>query len=152
VVLHALVDACLDHRDQIRAASAISLKLHPLAIERTDRPEPHNAIEARLSAQHAVAVCALRGRAGLDEFTDAAAADPELVAFRRRVRIARDEKLDKMAALITVSGKTIRAPAAKPLDDARLEAKLHELAGPRAKAWKQFVDALASAPKVSLPD
>jgi 2-methylcitrate dehydratase PrpD len=151
VVLHALVDACLEHREEIRRAETIAVALHPLAIERTDRPEPRNAIEARLSAQHAVAVCALRGRAGLAEFGDAAAADPELEAFRRRVRISRAENLDKMAAAITIGGRTIAAPASKPMDDARLEAKLRELAGSRADEWLRFVESLETADSVSLP-
>ena len=147
VVLHALVDACLANRSALRGAQAIDLRLHPLAIERTDRPEPRNAIEARLSAQHAVAVCALRGRAGLDEFTDAAAMDPEIQAFRRRVHIARDETLDKMAAIVN----GIQAPAARPMDDARIDAKLKELAGPAAEQWRRFVGSLETAPIARIP-
>jgi 2-methylcitrate dehydratase PrpD len=152
VVLHALVDACLAHRTTIREAERITVALHPLAVERADRQDPRNAIEARLSAQHALAVCALRGRAGLQEFGDAAAADPQLAAFRRRVRIARDESLDKMAATIGLGEHTISAAASKPMDDARLEAKLRELAGPRAEEWLRFADRLESSVKVSLPD
>lgn len=151
VVLHALVDACLEHREKMRNAESIGITLHPLAIERTDRPEPRNAIEARLSAQHAVAVCALRGRAGLAEFSDAAALDRELQAFRRRVRISRDEALDKMAAVITAGRQTISAPAAKPMDDARIEAKLRELAGRSAGEWLRFVASLEATSKVALP-
>jgi 2-methylcitrate dehydratase PrpD len=151
VVLHALVDACLEHREEIRNSEKIVVALHPLAVERADRPEPRNAIEARLSAQHAVAVCVLRGRAGLAEFSDAAAVDPELRAFRRRVRVVTDDRLDKMAAAITLKSKTVQAPAARPMDDARIEAKLRELAGRRAGDWKRFVDALESTEKVTLP-
>jgi len=149
VVLHALIDACLEERELIRQARQIVVALHPLAIERTDRPEPRDVIEARLSAQHAVAACALRGRAGLAEFEDLG---PELGAFRKRVRIVRDESLDKMAAAITAGGRTIRAPAARPMDDARLEAKLRELAGARADGWLRFAGTLESAARVLLPD
>ncbi len=148
VVLHALIDACLDHQDLLRNAPSISINLSPLAVERTDRPEPANAIEARLSAQHAVAVCALRGRAGLAEFSDAAARDPELQAFRKRVRIVRDDSLDKMAAI--VNGH--HSESSRPMDDARIEAKLRELAGPRAAAWMKLVATLESSERVTLPD
>jgi 2-methylcitrate dehydratase PrpD len=148
VVLHALVDACLEHAADLRRADTIVVHLHPLAIERTDRPEPRNAIEARLSAQHAVAVCALRAKAGLAEFSNAAATDPELAAFRRRVRIGRDEGLDKMAAIVN----GIQAPAAKAMDDARIDAKLRELAGARAGEWRGLVESLESAERVWLPD
>ncbi len=149
VVLHALIDACLENRELIRKSESITVVLHPLAIERTDRPEPRDVIEARLSAPHAVAACALRGRAGIAEFEDLGA---ELAAFRKRVRIVRDESLDKMAAAISAGGRTIRAPAAKPLDGARLEAKLRELAGARAEPWLRFVSTLESTATVSLPD
>lgn len=152
VVLHALVDACLEQRDKIKNSEKIVVALHPLAVERANRPEPRNAIEAKLSAQHAVAVTALRGPPGLAEFDDAAAADPALQAFRRRVRVVPDERLDKMAAVITAGGHVIRAQASKPMADARIEAKLRELAGPRADAWLRFVYSLESIATVSLPD
>jgi len=151
VVLHALVDACLEQRDKIRDSDEIVVALNPLAVERVDRPEPRNAIEARLSAHHAVAVSALRGRAGLAEFTDAAVADPQLLAFRRRVQVVPERRLDKMAALLTAGKTVISAPASKPLDDARLEAKLRELAGPRADAWLLLARSLESTDKVALP-
>jgi 2-methylcitrate dehydratase PrpD len=151
VVLHALVDACLEQREKIRDSESIVVALNPLAVERTDRPEPRNALEARLSAHHAVAVAALRGRAGLAEFTDAAAVDPQLQAFRKRVRVVPEGRLDKMAALVTAGKNVISAPASKPLDDARLEAKLRELAGPHADAWIRLVGSLESTPKVAIP-
>lgn len=151
VVLHALIDACLEQREKIRESESIVVALNPLAVERTDRPEPRNALEARLSAHHAVAVVALRGRAGLAEFSDAAAMDSELQAFRRRVRVVPEKRLDKMAALVTAGKSVISAPASKPLDDARLEAKLRELAGPSADAWLRLAQSLEATDKVALP-
>jgi len=151
VVLHAMLDAALTARERLASADPIEISMHPLAIERTDRPEPRDAIEARLSAQHAIAVAALRGRAGMAEFTEAAANDPELRAFRRRVRVVRDESLDKMAAVITAGGVRMLAPAPRPLDDAKLEAKVRELAGPRADEWIRLVGSLESSPKVLIP-
>ena len=133
VVLHALLDAVLEHRHQLREARDIVVHMHPLAIERTNRPDPRSAIEARLSAQHAVAVAVVRGRAGLAEFGDAAAVDPAIEGFRRRVTIAPDASLDKMAAVVTAGALRIDAPASRPMDDARLEAKFRELAGPGAE-------------------
>lgn len=128
VVLHALIDACLEHRQALREAQAITVNMHPLAIERTDRPEPRNAVEARLSAQHAVAVSMLYGAAGLEQFSDAAALDPQVRALRARVSVAPDESLDKMAARIHAGTLRVEAGAARILDDARLEAKVRGLA------------------------
>jgi 2-methylcitrate dehydratase PrpD len=142
VVLHALIDACLEQREKLRHAEEIVVRLHPLAVERTDRPEPRNAIEARLSAQHAVAVALLNGRAGLAEFSDAAAAQVEVATLRRRVSVVPDTGLDKMAALVTAGAVTVRAPASRPLDDARLEAKFRALAGARAERLLKAVRSL----------
>jgi 2-methylcitrate dehydratase PrpD len=101
VVLHALIDACLEHRESLgqalKSGQTLEVQLHPLAIERTDRPEPRNAIEARLSAQHAVAVALLHGEAGLAQFSDAAAVDGKVQALRRRIGVTADPGLDKMA-------------------------------------------------------
>ena len=152
VVLHALVDACLESRNTLLDSDRIEVKLHPLAVERADRPEPRDAIEARLSAHQAVAVAALRGRAGLAEFSDTATIDPDLAAFRRRVRVVPDERLDKMAARISAGGREIRAPASRPMDDARIDAKLRELAGARADDWLRVVAGLESTEAVRLPD
>ena len=143
VVLHALLDACLEHHSDIARAPHVRLALHPLAIERTDRPSPRNALEARLSAQHAVAAAALRGHAGLSEFSDEAALDPALVAFRRRVRISADPTLDKMAAVVQIGDKTIKAPAPRPMTQIQLEAKVRELAGSHAEELLAFFRGLS---------
>ena len=62
-----------------------------------------------------------------------------------------EARLDKMAALITAGKAVISAPASKPLDDARLEAKLRELAGPQADKWLRLVGSLESTPRVAIP-
>ena len=151
VVLHALIDACLEHREELRIAQSIQVHLSPLAVERTDRPEPRNAIEARLSAQHAVAVALLHGEAGLAQFSDAAAVDGEVQALRGRIAVAADPNLDKMAARIRADGAVIEAPASQPMDDARLEAKFARLAGAQAARLLETVRSLETLDRVSLP-
>ena len=151
VVLHALIDACLEHREELKTGQSIQVHLSPLAVERTDRPEPRNAIEARLSAQHAVAVALLRGEAGLAQFSDAAAADGEVRALRRRIGVAADPSLDKMAARIRADGVTVEAPESRPMDDARLEAKFVRLAGAQAARLLETIRSLDTQQRVSLP-
>ena len=151
VVLHALIDACLEHRQALREAQAIRVRMHPLAIERTDRPEPRNAIEARLSAQHAVAVSLLHGAAGLEEFSDAAALDPGVQVLRRRVSLLPDASLDKMAAAIAAGPLTIDAPAPRAMDEARLEAKVRALAGRQAPALLESVGSIATQETFTAP-
>jgi 2-methylcitrate dehydratase PrpD len=151
VVLHALIDACLEHRDRLRMAQSIEVYLSPLAVERTARPEPRNAIEARLSAPHAVAVALLHGEAGLAQFSDAAALDGDVQALRRRIAVAADPALDRMAARIGADGVTIEARAPRPMDDARLEAKFARLAGAHAARLLDTVRSLETVDGVSLP-
>jgi 2-methylcitrate dehydratase PrpD len=151
VVLHALLDACLESREKLCQADSVTVTLNPLAMERTNRPEPRNSVEAKLSVQHALAVALMRGRAGLAEFSDEAANDPALQAFRRRVVVVPDERLDKMAAVIR-SGKTVvQAHAPRAMDDSQLTAKFRQLAGSRADEWIRLVDSLESLDRVRLP-
>ena len=154
VVLHALIDACLEHREELRRAlksgETLQLRLHPLAIERTDRPEPRNAIEARLSAQHAAAVALLHGEAGLEQFSDGAALDPEVQALRRRIVVSAEPGLDKMAARIRLGAARVEAPAARPMDDARLEAKFSRLGGAQAARILAAVRSLETQQRISL--
>jgi 2-methylcitrate dehydratase PrpD len=151
VVLHALIDACLEHREKLRGAQSIVVHMHPLAIERTNRPEPRNAIEARLSAQHAVAVCLVHADAGLAQFSDAAALDAGVRRLRQRVRVLPDPSLDKMAARIRAGTESFEAPASRPMDDARLEAKFRGLAGARAAQLLDTVRSLERLAQVALP-
>jgi len=155
VVLHALIDACLEHQESLgqalKSGQTLEVQLHPLAIERTDRPEPRNAIEARLSAQHAVAVALLHGEAGLAQFSDAAAVDGKVQALRRRIGVAADPGLDKMAARIRADGAVIEAPESRPMDDARLEAKFARLAGAQAARLLDALRSLETQERVSLP-
>ena len=151
VVLHALIDACLQLRKDAAGFERIEIQLHPLAIERGDRPEPRDAHEARLSAQHCAAVALLYGAAGVAQFTDEAAARPELAAIRSRVRLVPEDSLDKAAAVVSVDGKALRAEPRRTLTGAELEAKFRSLAGPRAQKLLRAIDGIESARKVTLP-
>jgi 2-methylcitrate dehydratase PrpD len=150
VVLHALIDACLAMRSSAPPAK-IALRLHPLAIERADRPEPRDGAEARLSAQHCVAVALLYGAAGVEQFTDAVAADPQVRALRSRVTITADEGLDKAAVVVNIDGREKHAELRLAMSDAELEAKVRALAGPHADECIEWARSLESAASVRLP-
>ena len=148
VVLHSLIDACLELRSA-RPPERITISLHPLAIERRDRPEPRDGIEARLSAQHCAAVALLYGAAGVDQFTDAAvAATREL---RRRVTIRRDATLDKAGCIVEIDGRVKRAELRQTMSDAELEAKFRSLAGGEADRWLKWFAGLETAARVKPP-
>jgi 2-methylcitrate dehydratase PrpD len=151
VVFHALIDACLQLRKGAAGFERIEIQLHPLAIERGDRPEPRDAQEARLSAQHCAAVALLYGAAGVTQFTDEAATRPEVAVIRSRVRLEADDSLDKAAAVVVVDGKALRAEPGRTLTGAELETKFRALAGPRAQKLLRAIDGIESARKVTLP-
>ncbi len=148
VVLHSLIDACLALRTG-KAPERIAITLHPLAIERGDRPDPRDGTEARLSAQHCAAVALLYGAAGVEQFTDAAVAATR--EFRKRVTIQRDETLDKAGCIVEVDGRTKRAELRQTMSDAELEAKFRSLAGSGADRWLAWLGALERAATVRLP-
>jgi 2-methylcitrate dehydratase PrpD len=78
VVLNAVIDAALDLGSQGLAdpslVRAVTVHAHPLLRERTDRPDVDSGRLSQVSLQHALAIVLMRGRAGLDEFSDAAVA------------------------------------------------------------------------------
>lgn len=148
VVLHSLIDACLELRSA-RPPERVTISLHPLAIERGDRPEPRDGIEARLSAQHCAAVALLYGAAGVDQFTDAAvAATREL---RKRVTIRRDDTLDKAGCIVEIDGRVKRAELRQTMSDAELEAKFRSLSGGEADRWLKWFAGLETAARVKPP-
>jgi len=138
VVLNPVIEACLAlHADGgflPHEISEVELTGHPLLRERTDRPGVTSGRASQVSAQHAVAVSLLRGRADLEAFSDRSVADPELRAFGSKLLFRDDAifSLDKARVRLTlVDGREIArtVDAAKgglkqPMSDDDLAAKL----------------------------
>jgi 2-methylcitrate dehydratase PrpD len=163
VVLNPVIEACIAlHREGVRLAQVDQVELtgHPLLRQRTDRGAPASGRESQVNARHAVAVALERGRAGLDEFSDAAVA--EIASRRPDVRFRDDPAMAVEAAVVTLrmrDGRELvrRVAAARgslqaPLADADLEAKLRELCawGGSGCAPQPLLSALWSLE--SLPD
>ena len=142
VVLNPVIEAALDLAatpgfDAGKVRRAV-VRGHPLLAERADRPVPAGGREAQVSAQHAVSVSLRHGRAGLDQFSDAAVADAETVALRGLVSVEIDPALPVGAAVLElglVDGSTLsrrvdqaRGDSDRPMTDAEIEEKLRNLA------------------------
>ena len=140
IVLHAVIDACLELRERLgapppEAIGRVTVAGDALLLARGDRPV-RNERDARVSIHHGAAVALLRGRAGVAEFGMEAVADPALAALRARVVAALDESLPRGAARVTLrlaDGReacaTVTAPRGsieRPLSDAELEAKFRD--------------------------
>jgi 2-methylcitrate dehydratase PrpD len=142
IVLHAVIDACLELRRDTgfnpAAVTKIIVRGHPLLAQRTNRPTVTTGREAQVSAQHSVAVSLLTGAAGLAQYSDAAVADAKVLELRRKVSMEDDPSMTIQAAevVIELTGGAVlarrienaRGGEARPLSDADLEEKLRDLA------------------------
>lgn len=145
VVLNPVIQACLGLHYQFKALAGdiqsleyVELTGNPLLRQRTDRPNIRKGRESQVSAQHAVGVCLLRGKAGLPEFSDEAVGDSQVRAVGEKLRFIDDASMSIDS--VKVRFKTQNQPAAvieiahakgslaDPLTDSDLEKKLHELA------------------------
>ncbi|CAN5390590.1 MmgE/PrpD family protein [soil metagenome] len=138
VVLNPVLEACLalqrEGRIDLARIERIEITGHPLLRERTDRPDVMTGRQSQVSAQHAVGVALLRGSAGIDEFSDAAVADPAIRALGRKVAFVDDDRFAVDAARITITqaggvviGHEVEhayAGAMRPMTDADLAIKL----------------------------
>ncbi|KMO35363.1 hypothetical protein VQ02_17480 [Methylobacterium variabile] len=140
IVMHAVIDAGLELRARhgLAPAAIRDVVVHgdALLLARGDRIV-RSARDARVSLQHCAAVALARGRAGPEEFEEAAF-DPSVAALRDRVRAREDDALPLGAARVTVTDRDGRAftatvmhargSLARPLSDAEIEDKLREAA------------------------
>jgi 2-methylcitrate dehydratase PrpD len=147
VVLHPVIDACLELRPQVgdvERIERIMVKGHPLLRERTDRPNVTTGVEAQVSLQHSVAVAFLYGAAGVKEYSDACVNDPAVLALRAKVTAEDDASIPADAAVVSLRTTTgdmrsahiahARGSIARPLSDRELEDKFRGLAGYGAPA------------------
>lgn len=158
VVLNPVIEACLNLQAQaefsINEIEKITVSGHSLLGERADRPTVASGRESQVSAQHAVAVSLLFGKAGIDQFSDKAVADPAVSNIAAKVQITKDSAIPIEGIDIKVhlkSGKTIselisasKGCAVNPLTDHDLENKLTELASHRGGCNdpKRLIDAV----------
>jgi hypothetical protein len=142
VVLNPVIQACLALRSSVAndldKIDHMILRAHPLLRQRTDRPNVTSGKLSQVSAQHAVAISLLRGRAGLNEFSDVAVTDPVVIALGSCLDFLDDASLGVEAAEITLTMKDGRSftyfveaahgSVASPLTDMELSNKCVELA------------------------
>lgn len=143
VVLNPVIEACLALHAQgdfsVDAIASIRLTGHPLLRQRTDRPNVTTGRLSQVSAQHAVAVSLLWGRADLEAFSDHAVQDPQLKDLASKLSFVDDLSFTFEAAEVCLSlndGRKLvrRIDAAKggldhPMTDADLAVKFRAQIG-----------------------
>lgn len=162
VFIHPVIEACLALRAQAgvepETIQHVALRVHPLALGLTGKPEPRHAYDAQVSVYHWAAAALVRNAAGLREASDASVGDGAIVAMRRCINASEDASLrgDEAHATATLRDGTTRhvhvdhclGSAARPLTDGDLEAKfLAQVADvvPLATA-KRLIDACWNLP------
>lgn len=140
VVLNPVIEATLELVAEGAGPESLvraTVKGHPLLAERADRPTIRSGRQAQVSAQHAVAVALSRNAAGLADFSDAAVADPAIVALRDKVIVLQDaampvgaaELVFEYAQGVRLSRLVVNAKgdSARPLTNEDIVAKLERL-------------------------
>ncbi len=106
IVIHPILDACLeiaaDPSFNAEKVNAIRLRLNPLCLTLTDRPEPPNAQLAQVSLQHWTAAALVMKSAGISEGTEDAVANPMVVATRRKIVVQADNGVNRDGADVTI--------------------------------------------------
>jgi 2-methylcitrate dehydratase PrpD len=142
VVMHPTIDGCIQLRHEHHLAPAaiarVELRVHPLVIQLTSKKTPQTGLESKFSIYHAAAVALTQGAGGIDQFTDRAARDPDVVSVRDRVVTEVDPAIHEdevHITLVTSDGRRIEkhvehaiGSQQHPMSDADLEAKLAALA------------------------
>ncbi len=156
IVNHPAIDGCIQLHDahgltgdRIRQ---VRLGVAPLVKDLCNKQRITRGLEGKFSVYHGAAVGLARGRAGLDEYTDAAVADPEIRRIREGAVADADAALTEDQARITVEltdGTVLEkfveqslGNLRKPMSDGQLEEKFRRQAV-RALPEAQVEDAIA---------
>lgn len=108
IVCHPAIDAAIRSREdlarhglQAQDIKAVSLRVHPLVVELTNKREPKDGLEGKFSVFHGTAAGLLYGKAGPPQYADEVVVSPELVNVRDRVSIEADATLKADEAYLT---------------------------------------------------
>ena len=166
VVAHPAMDAAIAVSGRIDPAeiTAITLRCHPLVPELMGTLHPADGLRSRFSARHGVAVGLRFGRAGLTEFSDAAATAPEVARLRGLITLDPDPGVARDAAVLRIETRSAdpveirtehtRGSIARPLTDDELQDKVQALVTPvlgdgAADRIRDAVDNLPGAPDLT---
>jgi 2-methylcitrate dehydratase PrpD len=143
IVIHPSIDACAQLREQgvkPEQVAQIELRVHSLVLELTGKKEPQDGLQGKFSVYHGCAAGLIFGRAGEAQYADDIVRREDVVALRRKVVAVVDESIREESVVATATltdGRviTVRVDHAigslqRPMTDAMLEAKFHDLSDP----------------------
>lgn len=140
LVVHPAIDGCIDlYRDYHPAPDAIRsvrVRVAPLVMDLCNKKDITRGLEGKYSIYHSSAVGLVRGKAGLQEYTDDAVNDPAVKRVREKVTAISDDSITEDQAHIEVElsdgRKLVRfieqslGNVHRPLSDKQLEEKLRD--------------------------
>jgi 2-methylcitrate dehydratase PrpD len=166
IVIHPVLDACLDlraaHRIDPAMIAKVEVTINPLAQQLCGNKSPRNGLEGKLSLYHSAVVALLDGDAGVHQYADARVNDPRVVAFREKIALRDDAAIGKEQARVRITltnGKNLemfvehaRGCLQRPMSDADLSAKFRGLAAAELapRAVEQLIEQCWSL--AELPD
>jgi len=144
IVIHPAIDGCIQLRNEHQLKpdqiASIMLHVHPLVLELTGKRTPQDGLEGKFSVFHSSAVAIIDGRAGENQYSDAAVKDPVTVALRDKVDAQIDPTMPPDAVRIDVTltdGRTLQKRVEhaigskdKPMSNADLAEKFTDLVEP----------------------
>lgn len=174
---HRVIDAALSLRERVAGRvdeiEAIDVEIGRLQAALLRFPDPRSALDAKFSAQFAVACALSEGGVGIAQLCDAQLAAPGLRALMAKVRVQPlqdvhpDDPLcspfDRVTIVMRGGERIASEPVARakghaqrPLTDDELAAKFLDCAGPSlgdaaAQAWWRALSGFASGGFASLP-
>src|SRR5215475_1290234 len=142
IVNHPTIDGAIQLHDEFHPSPdrivAVRLHVAPLVLDLCNQQNITKGLQGKFSVYHGAAVGLVRGKAGLQEYTDAAVNDPSVKAVRERATAVGDPTLTEDQARIevemadgTVLTRIVEASIgnlARPLSDRQLDAKFRDQA------------------------
>jgi 2-methylcitrate dehydratase PrpD len=143
IVIHPSIDACAQLRAQgvkPDEVQSIELRVHPLVLELTGKKTPQDGLQGKFSVYHGCAVGLIFGRAGEEEFSDHIVRREDVVRLRDKVQAVVDTSVREESVYVTAhltDGRGVKVHVEhaigslqKPMTDADLEGKFHDLSDP----------------------
>ena len=140
LVVHPTIDGCSQirarHQPDPEHIASIELKVAPLVLDLCNKRDLKRALQSKYSIYHAAAIGLARGKGGIQEFTEAAVADPVLAQLRDKVTVTADDSVteDQVDIKVTLDDGTVHelfvaeslGNIHRPLSNAQLEEKFRD--------------------------
>ncbi len=141
-MVHPTIDGCIElhqkHHPVPGEIKSVRVRVAPLVLDLCNKKDITRGLEGKYSIYHSTALGLVRGKAGLQEYTDAAVNDPAVKQVRERVIAISDATITEDQSHIEVEladgRKLVKfveesiGNLRRPLTDKQLEDKLRDQA------------------------